>query len=138
MSLEIDPQNPWPTGIGGLVALSGNVFRDPRGSILNLTEFPCGSVALIRSKANAVRSNHWHKTDAHYLVTLEGRWIYQECAPGENLSAAPRIEVNRLECVYTPPGRLHRCTFLTDTILISCSKLTRTHAEHEADVVRAG
>lgn len=122
---------------GGIVDLP-MPFKDPRGSILNIAEFQCGSVAVIRSKANAIRSNHWHKSDWHVLYTLSGTWDYQECDPDESLETAERIRVDMNTAIFTPPGRLHRCTFLTDTVLISCSKLTRTHAEHEADVVRAG
>jgi hypothetical protein len=52
------------------------------------------------------------------------------------LNLAEKIHVHNNECVWTPSRRLHRCTFVTPTTLISFSKLKRTHAEHEADVVR--
>jgi dTDP-4-dehydrorhamnose 3,5-epimerase-like enzyme len=132
----INPTAPWPDGRGGIVNSAAHPFRDARGSITNLTEFPCGSVALIRSKANTVRSNHYHKRDAHYLFCLEGHWIYQECAIDEKLNDAEKVHVHVNELVYTPPMRLHRCSFITNTVLISMSRQTRTHAEHEADVVR--
>lgn len=125
-----------PPAVGGIVTLDGGGFRDPRGSIQNLLEVPCGTVALIKSKPNAVRSNHFHRTDSHLLFTIEGHWLYQECAVGENLNEAERIPVHNNETIWTPPMRLHRCTFVTPTTLISFSKLKRTHAEHEADLVR--
>lgn len=95
-------------------------------------------MALITSMEKTSRSNHWHKTDAHYLYTVEGHWLYFECDPSDNLDTVVPVEVHDGEMVYTPPMRLHRCTFLTDTMLFSFSKLTRTHENHEADVVRVG
>ena len=93
-------------------------------------------MALIESVAGAVRSNHFHKEDCHYLFTLKGAWVYQECAPGEDINEAPSIQVYAGDTIYTPPRRVHRCTFLTPTTLVSVSKLSRSEAEHEADVVR--
>ena len=135
-STEHSGRGDWPEEPGGLVRLGTNVHRDDRGAIYNLTEFPVGSVAVIRSKANTVRSNHWHREDAHYLYTVSGHWLYQECDPSEDLDKAEPIAVSPFDLVYTPPGRAHRCTFKEDTILVSMSKLTRTHENHEADVVR--
>lgn len=134
---QLDHKNPWPDGIGGLVGLGElGEHRDKNGCITNLAEFPVGGVALITSEAGAVRSNHFHKEDAHYLFCIKGSWFYQECAPGEDINEAPRINVYAGDMVYTPPRRIHRCTFITNATLISISKLSRSHAEHEADVVR--
>jgi hypothetical protein len=47
------------------VKLSG-FYRDKRGIILNLRNGLFGSCALIKSKKNSVRANHYHKKDWHY------------------------------------------------------------------------
>jgi len=95
-----------------------------------------GSVAIIHSRPGTVRSNHYHKTDAHYLYCVRGCFSYRECAPDEDVSMARPIRVRPGDLLYTPPGRVHRCEFDEYTILVSASKLTRTHENHEADVVR--
>ena len=131
------PGASWPAAKeGGLVSLALNTYVDQRGTIRNLTEHTIGSVAVIFSKGNTERSNHWHRRDRHYLFTLSGRWMYQECAVGEDVTRVDPLYVEVGETVYTPPNRVHRCTFLEDTTLISMSELTRTHENHESDVVR--
>ncbi|MDQ1535761.1 MAG: hypothetical protein QOE58_154, partial [Actinomycetota bacterium] len=53
----------WPAQV--LVPLEAP-FIDDRGVIQPLVDRMMLSAVLIRSKAGAVRANHYHKTDWHY------------------------------------------------------------------------
>ena len=53
-------------------------FINDKGIIQNLLLFPITSIAVITSKAGSVRSNHYHKTDWHYLYILSGSMKYYE------------------------------------------------------------
>lgn len=90
---------------------------------------------MIHTDRGKVRSNHYHKRDAHYLYVLQGSFLYTEWGPKDS-DEPVNLTIKTGEMVYTPPMRAHLCTFIENTTLISISKLTRTHDNHEADVVR--
>ena len=137
----------------------GETFTDARGEILNLLELaenyditklqegtwirmgeipPCiRGVALITSKAGTERSNHYHKQDYHWLFVISGEAHYQERAVGA--AEYPDPEVFKAgEMFFTPPMREHRVFFPVATVLLSLSRYSRKHLEHEGDVVRVG
>jgi len=115
-------------------------FVDSRGSIQNLFEAGdgeehAGGVAVIRSREGAVRSEHWHRTDHHWLHVLSGHIIY-EWRPAMSNEEPRRIEIAPGETFFTPSHVWHRVTSVTPSIMISVSRLSRKHDVHEADLVR--
>lgn len=111
-------------------------FEDVRGQIQNLILTPgVTSISVITSKAGSVRSNHYHKTDWHYLYVVSGSMEYWERAVDGPPPAKPII-VKAGQMVFTPPGELHKTVFLEDTVLMSFAKNVRDHEHHEEDVVR--
>ena len=113
-------------------------FVDARGSIQNILLSPITSVAIITSKSGSVRSNHFHKTDWHYLYVISGSMEYYE----RQVDMDPRL-VDRLpllvktgQMVFTPPMHIHKTVFLEDTVLLSLAKNVRDHEHHEEDVIR--
>jgi len=147
--------------VGGFVQLP-QAWHSSAGIIQNLVEHACGGVAVLHSRKGETRANHWHKTDWHYLYVLSGFIEYEEwphdkphpliayyrflgraraLEPGEAVSFDDEVPSIKLsigpgQMVFTPPQRSHKLTFKEDTVMISISKLSRTHAEHESDVVR--
>lgn len=120
-------------------------FVDARGSIQNLfSSFvetdpvgitTIGNVALIKSRRGAVRSNHWHKEDWHYLYVLSGQMLYFERAVGEKrIPVGEWVSEGRM--IYTPANKEHAVLFLADSEILSLARNPQTHDEHEADVVR--
>ena len=110
-------------------------FVNIAGCIQNIVEEPCGSVAIITSVAGSFRSAHYHKTDHHYLYVVQGEMRYGSRPVGSDAD----IEWETFEAgelCFTPPMTEHYTEFSVDTVLISMSKLTRTHENHEADLVR--
>jgi quercetin dioxygenase-like cupin family protein len=108
-------------------------FANGNGVVDNLLLGACGGVSLIRSPRGVVRSNHYHKTDWHFLHVLSGGVLYIE-------RELPHLDahyyVSAGQTFFTPPNVPHVVLFLLDSVLISMSRLARTHAEHESDVVR--
>src|SRR5262245_57038925 len=114
-------------------------FLNDAGSIQNLLEEPCGSVAIIKSDANTFRACHYHKEDHHYLYVLSGRIHYYERPVGgltdqfqglPPLQCLPRVWgkyriVYPGQMIFTPPMLEHLLHFVEPTEMISMSKLTR-------------
>jgi len=110
-------------------------FINEAGLIQNLVEHDCGGVAVIRSEAGAWRSNHWHKTDWHYLYVVDGTMFYWE-RPVRSDEKPRRKIVKSGEMVFTGPRVEHATWFPEPTLIVSVSKLSRQHEQHEADLIR--
>lgn len=145
---------PLPT-VGGFVQLPQSCDSSA-GKIQNLVEHAVGGVGIIHSRKDSVRANHWHREDWHYLFVVSGGFEYEEWDPkgiapsrmALAISAAAIVgkpippdetlylTVGPGQMIFTPPNRAHRLRFTEDTVMVSVSKLNRTHASHESDVVR--
>jgi|SRR5882724_7915960 len=117
---------------------------DHRGTIQNLVELdalghlPIRGAAIITSRARTTRSNHYHKTDGHWLYVISGLLHYWERNLDEpHYPSAPGI-FRPGEMVYTGPLVLHRTYFPEETMLLSLSLRPRDRVSHEDDVVRDG
>lgn len=109
-------------------------FRDERGTIVNVLQEPCENVAVIHSCKGSVRSNHWHKQDSHWIYVLSGSVEYSE----RNL-LAPFLPTHKIyqagERFFTPIRKVHRVTFLEDSIILSMSKKPQTTKHHMEDCI---
>jgi quercetin dioxygenase-like cupin family protein len=123
-----------------------DVFKNDAGSIINLVfhkgaETRPSGVEIIHSKKNAIRSNHYHKTDWHYMYVVEGEMTYfwrpVDRPYGDMSAQAPRMRVYKKgEMMFTPPLVEHASFFNEDTILLVISHNVRDKEHHEADLVR--
>ena len=59
-------------------------FVDERGAIQMLVNTPIKNITLITSKKGALRANHYHKTDWHYMYTISGAFDYHYRPHGSN------------------------------------------------------
>jgi dTDP-4-dehydrorhamnose 3,5-epimerase-like enzyme len=114
---------------------NGGEFKNENGVIRNLLFKSVRSVAIIDSKKGSIRSNHYHKTDWHYLYVLSGDVMYMWRRAGSE-STPSRLIVHEGSMFFTPPGVEHAVLSLSDSRLISLARNARTHEAHEADVVR--
>jgi dTDP-4-dehydrorhamnose 3,5-epimerase-like enzyme len=110
-------------------------FVNEAGTIQNLVLKPVGGMAVIRSKAGSLRSNHYHKTDWHYIYVVSGRLLYYEREVGSDRKPEPQ-EFGPDEMFFTPPMMEHCVAFLEDTVIVTGSRNPRFHEGHEADLVR--
>jgi quercetin dioxygenase-like cupin family protein len=122
----------WPEEV--LVPLD-SPFQDMRGDIQNLVLRSMGSTAVITSKAGSIRANHRHKTDWHYSYVLSGsiKYYYR---PADNKEEPKFVWVKAGQMFFTPPMVDHTMVFPEDTVFITMAKNSRTHENHEADLIR--
>jgi dTDP-4-dehydrorhamnose 3,5-epimerase-like enzyme len=117
-------------------------FVDARGTIQNIVLGSFTSSAMISSKAQTVRANHWHRTDWHFSFVVSGEVWYYERAIGADDRLANRDRAARKWIVsagqmfFTAPRMAHAMAFPVDTVFITFSKNVREHNTHEEDVVR--
>lgn len=108
---------------------------DARGTIQSLLNFPAKNVSLITSKKGTLRSNHYHKTDWHYMFVLSGSFDYYYRPTGSD-DEPKVISVKAGEMVFTPPLEDHATIFTEDCELLAISRNPRDQATYESDTVR--
>ena len=128
----LDNPSEWPTKTE--VQLDA-AHIDERGAIQSLVNFPVKNVSLITSRKGTRRSNHYHKTDWHYMYMLSGLAEYYFRATGS--SETPQSLVFKTgEMVFTPPMEDHLTVFLEDSTMVVMSRNSRDQESYESDVVR--
>ena len=130
--IKLDDETMWPKG--GLVEL-GAPHTDDRGYIQSLVNFPMKNISLISSKKGAIRSNHYHLTDWHYMYVLSGsfNYYYKPTNSDEEMQCV-RVKVG--EMIFTPPMEDHATVFLEDCNLLTMSRNPRDQKAYEEDVRR--
>ncbi len=113
-------------------------FVDKRGFISRLVDqnkFHLRSVLYIKSKKGAVRANHYHKHDFHYVYCLSGKFKYFE----KSLSLRSKLDSVILkpgDLVLTKPLTIHAMVFLKDSVFLALTSETRKQAHYEKDTKR--
>ena len=113
-----------------------NIQRDSdaRGGILSIVDEQVQNVSIITCNAGAIRSNHYHLIDWHFMYVVEGAIDYFfKDVNGEEVTY---LRVSKGDNIFTPPMEIHATYFPVDTTLIVSSKLPRDQETYEADTVR--
>lgn len=111
-------------------------FTNDVGSIQNLTEIAgIGCVQVIATHPGELRSNHFHRTDWHFLYVAAGSALYFWRKVGDEQQPAVRC-FRAGEMFFTPPMVEHAVVAVGELVLVSLSRRPRDHASHEEDVVR--
>lgn len=113
-----------------------NVERDadPRGRILSIVDETVQNVSIITCNAGAIRSNHWHRTDFHFMYVLKGEIDYFFKALDSD--KVEYLKVEKGDNIFTPDREIHATYFPIDTTLIVSSKFPRDQETYERDTVR--
>jgi len=130
--VKLDDETMWPKT--QLVELE-QPHADARGAIQCLVNLPMKNASLITSVKGSVRSNHYHRTDWHYMYTLSGSYDYYFRPTGSN-APLEKVHVGKGQLIFTPPMEDHATVFLEDTVLLVMSRNPRDQEAYEADVVR--
>lgn len=113
-----------------------NIQRDAddRGGILSIVDEQVMNVSIITCNPGAIRSNHYHLTDFHFMYVLEGEidYFYKE----RDTDEVKYIKVRQGDNIFTPDNEIHATYFPVHTRLIVTSKLPRDHETYERDTVR--
>ena len=108
------------------------IFADDRGHILNIVNKLFRSCALIKSKKNSIRANHYHKKDWHYCYVLKGRIEYYYRKHNSNLKVK-KIIIKSGELFFTPPMIDHAMKFPEYTEFITLGRGSRTKIDYDKD-----
>lgn len=126
-----DPKD-WPNDV--CVSLEA-AHEDDRGFIQCLVNLPTRNVSFIFSRKGSVRSNHYHKTDWHYMYILSGSMDYYY-RPNGQTGEIKKVNLKKGDMVFTPPMEEHTTYFPEDTQFLAISRNPRDQKAYEADVVR--
>ncbi len=131
-NIDLDDSTMWPST--PRIELE-EPFQDDRGYIQSLLNFPMKNLSMIFSNKGAIRSNHNHYTDWHYMYTISGSFDYYYRPHGSKKE--PILERFKAgEMVFTPPMEDHACIFTSDTLLVVASRHPRDQETYESDVIR--
>jgi oxalate decarboxylase/phosphoglucose isomerase-like protein (cupin superfamily) len=113
-----------------------NIQRDAdeRGGILSIVDEPVMNVSIITCNPGALRSNHYHHSDFHFMYVLEGEidYFFKDVDTGE----IQYLKVEQGDNIFTPDNELHATYFPVMTRLIVSSKFPRDQETYEKDTVR--
>ena len=113
-------------------------FVDTRGAITKVLDdgkTVIKSILYITSKAGAVRSNHYHKKDAHFCFIISGTMEWHE-KPVEGKGEVETAMLLPGDMVYTPPMMIHAARALEDSVFLAFATESRNRDEYEADTIR--
>ena len=122
----------WPESV--LVDLPSS-FDDDRGSIQPLVDMAMKSSVLIDSNSGAVRANHYHKTDWHFIYVLKGSFEYYFKNTNTQDKIIKKI-VNKNDLLFTGPLVDHAMFYTEETKILVLSKNPRDQKTYEEDTVR--
>lgn len=111
-------------------------FADERGDITNILEEPITHVAIIKSKAGAIRGNHYHPNQVQYVYLVSGKYesvakdVRKEVAGTESTIIEPR------SLVITPPMIAHVMRFLEDSVFINMTTGHRASDEYKEHTIK--
>ena len=113
-----------------------NIQRDAdtRGEILSIVDEPVMNVSIITCNAGALRSNHYHRSDFHFMYVLEGEIDYFYKAVDSDEVRYLKIKAG--DNIFTPDNEVHATYFPLKTRLIVSSKYPRDQETYEKDTVR--
>ena len=113
-----------------------NIQRDvdARGEILSIVDETVNNVSIITCNPGALRSNHYHHTDFHFMYVLEGEidYFFKDL----NSNEVHYLKVRAGDNIFTPDNEIHATYFPVKTRLIVSSKFPRDQATYEKDTVR--
>lgn len=114
-------------------------FVDKRGGITRIIDqdkFVFRAVLRISSKAGTVRSNHYHKSDSHYLYVESGRCEYSEKIANDPNAKVETVTLITGDVVLSSPGIIHAVKFLEDSVLYAFTTEKREQDRYENDTER--
>lgn len=129
---KLDDESMWPKQT--LVPLEA-AHADARGMIQSLVNTPMKNISLITSVKGSLRSNHYHKTDWHYIYMLEGEvdYYYRPTGSGEQPKV---VRARKGDLIWTPPMEDHTTIAIEDSVFLAISRNPRDQEAYESDVVR--
>lgn len=111
------------------------IDRDRRGSIVKAMEGKIISVLVIVSKKGAVRANHYHKKDTHYVYMVSGKMRYTVKDLSKQRTRKQSVILKAGDLVFTPRMVAHAMEFLEDSLFLALTTQKRDQKTYEGDTV---
>ena len=112
------------------------INTDRRGSIIKVLEGKITSVLVIPSKKGAIRANHYHKKDSHYVYMLSGKMRYTVKDLTKKYARKQSIILRTGDLIYTPPMVAHAMEFLDDSVFLALATEPRDQKHYENDTTK--
>ena len=112
------------------------INTDGRGSIIKVLEGKITSVLVIPSKKGAIRANHYHKRDSHYVYMISGKMRYTVKDLTKKHARKQSVILKAGDLVYTPPMVAHAMEFLNDSVFLALTTELRDQKHYENDTTR--
>jgi len=109
-------------------------IEDVRGAIINIFEGRIEHVALITSKKDSIRGNHYHKEDYQYIYLLSGAFE-SHSVDVRNPAKRQTLKVKASNLVNTPPMIAHAQKFTEDSVFLALSTKQRESGKYESDTI---
>lgn len=113
-------------------------FVDTRGAITKILDdgkTTIKSILYITSKVSSIRSNHYHKKDAHFCFIISGKMEWHEKLV-EGGGVTETAVLGPGDMVYTPPLMIHAARALEDSVFLAFATESRSQEEYEKDTIR--
>lgn len=114
-------------------------FSDWRGAISNILSgpaLPVRHVAVITSRAGAVRGNHFHPHDEQWMYCLSGSYAAYSQQAGSPDAPIEFQVISAGQLAFCPPGIAHAYVFLEDTVFLNLAPEPRIPGKPEESQVR--
>lgn len=114
-------------------------FTDERGFISRLVNddsLNFRAVLYIKSRKDAVRGNHYHKKDYHYVYCLSGKFKYSEKDVRKPRSKVESVILKPGDLVLSRPMMAHSMKFLENSVFLAITTESREQKNYEEDTVR--
>ncbi len=114
-------------------------FVDERGYISRLVDtddYPIRAVLFITGKKGSIRGNHYHKTDAHFVYCIKGKFRYSEKDMTKKNARKQSVILKPGDVVLSKPGIAHSMEFLEDSQFLAITTEPREQNKYEADIIR--
>jgi len=109
-------------------------FVDARGEIMNLFEGRIEHIALITSKKDTVRGNHYHQEDHQYIYLVSGAFE-SHSVDIRNPEKRQVLEVKPGDIVSTPAYIGHAQKFTEDSVFLALTTRQREEGKYEQDTL---
>ena len=111
-------------------------FEDERGIISDIFyKENINHVAIISSKKESVRGNHWHKFTIQHTLVTKGKMEYWY-KPVDSDEKPKSLILNEGDMISTPPNQIHALLAVSDNETMIFTEGPRGGADYENDTFR--
>ena len=113
------------------------INKDSRGEICDIFyDTKINHVAIINSKKNSIRGNHYHKKTTQHILILEGQLEYWYTNFNKKKSDTRFVVANEGDMISTPPFEIHALRITKKNKFIVFSQGLRGGKDYEKDTFR--